>query len=272
MSEVKQVLCMKWGTMYGSEYVNNLYGMVARNICSPFTLTCLTDNSEGIRKEVHCLPLPRLDFEVPPGAPGKWPKQALWREDVYGLNGVYLFLDLDSVIVGAIDDYFDYGSPDDVIVARNWVKPWLRGAQTSVFRFMVGSHSYMYDDLAKNPSLCVRYQFEQNYVTNHIKGGVKFWPSQWTKHFRKHSLGIWPMRYIRSPRLPKGCRIITFPGSPKPSDAIAGRWNDKSLSRKPIDHIWWAFSQSTLREKYKQLKRFVLPCDWIKKTWNDNGM
>ena len=45
----KLVLCMKWGTVYGPEYVNILYAMVARNITGEFKVVCFTDNSAGIR-------------------------------------------------------------------------------------------------------------------------------------------------------------------------------------------------------------------------------
>jgi len=34
-----------------------------------------------------------------------------------------LFIDLDSVIVGPLDDYFSIGAPGDVYVARNWARP-----------------------------------------------------------------------------------------------------------------------------------------------------
>ena len=43
-ASVKQVICINWGTKYGPDYVNRLYGMVARNITPPFTFTCFTDN------------------------------------------------------------------------------------------------------------------------------------------------------------------------------------------------------------------------------------
>lgn len=267
MKEVKQILCMKWGAMYGPEYVNNLHGMVSRNLSHPFKLFCMTDNSDGIRSEVECLPLPQLGFKVPPEAPGKWPKQALWAKDLFGLEGVALFVDLDSVIVDSIDPYFEYGSPDDVITARNWVKPWVRGAQTSVFRFPIGAHSYMLEDLQKDPQLCVKYQFEQNYVTNHLRGGVKFWPGSWTKHFRRHCMGQWPMRYLRPPKLPRGCRIVTFPGSPNPPDAIAGRWSKKSEARPPWDHFKWAMSQPTAKLRRKVLHRYLQPCSWVEEHW-----
>ena len=77
-----------------------------------------------------------------------------WRELRY-------FLDLDSVIVDALDPYFEFGEEDDVITARNWVKPLARMAQTSVFRFKIGSHSYMLENLQRDPQLMVKYQFEQ---------------------------------------------------------------------------------------------------------------
>ena len=58
------------------------------------------------------------------------------------------------------------------------------------------------------------YQMEQNYVTHGIRGGVNYWPEPWTRHFRLHCLGPWPVRYLRAPKLPRGARIVTFPGRP----------------------------------------------------------
>ena len=49
------------------------------------------------------------------------------------LGGRCFVSGLDSVVVDSLDPYFEYGDPEEVITARNWVKPWLRMAQTSVF-------------------------------------------------------------------------------------------------------------------------------------------
>ena len=267
MKNRKQIICMKWGSMYGPEYVNNLYGMIERNLSYPFDLFCMTDSRKGIRNEVECLPLPELGFDVPPQAPGKWPKQALWAKDLFGLRGVVLFLDLDSVIVDDMDGYFEYGSDEDVITARNWIKPWVRGAQTSVFRYKIGSHSYLLDQLRENPKLCVTYQFEQNYVTQTVKGGVKFWPAGWTKHFRRHCMGPWPCRYLRAPCLPKGCKIVTFPGSPKPPDAIMGRWNAQAKNLSPTDHLKEVMVTKGSKERKKLLRRYVRSTKWVAQHW-----
>ena len=100
------VLCMKWGTKYGPEYVNRLYAMVRRHLRGEFQFVCLTDSSEGIRKEVRCLPIP--DLALPEGIPERgWKKLTTFEADLHGLRGVALFLDIDIVIVDDITPFFE---------------------------------------------------------------------------------------------------------------------------------------------------------------------
>ncbi|MFT4176365.1 MAG: hypothetical protein QM627_06880 [Luteolibacter sp.] len=256
---------MKWGTAYGPEDVNVFYGMVARNITGDFKVVCFTDDATGIRPEVTCLPLPPLGCEIPPDVPGKWPKVALWSRELYGLEGIALFIDLDSVIVGTLDDYFTFGDPNDVITARNWLNRLKKSAQTSVFRFPIGKHSYMLENLQADPAgISRKYQYEQNYVTANIRGGVKFWPEAWTRHFRVHCMGAWPLRYLRPPVLPKGTKIVTFPGLPGPADAMLGRWTEGSATRMPLEHLGHVWAKFRSGGKWrKELSRYVRKADWI---------
>lgn len=270
MTEARQILCIKWGSRYGPEYVNRIYGMVARNITPPFQVVCFTDDARGVRPEVKCLPLPDLGCPVPTNAPGKFRKVALWNADLFGLTGVGLFLDLDIVITGSLDDLFAFGHPDDVILARNWIRPLERLGQTSVFRFPIGKHSYMLDDFRKNPEgLAGKYQFEQRYVTSCIHGGVKFFPSAWIRHFRLNCLGPWPLRYLRPAVLPKGTRIVMFPGKPDPADAIAGRWSERGVHRPPGEHLRLLFSQDRPASFGHHLKRYLLPVPWVAEHWRE---
>lgn len=261
----RMILCMKWGTLYGADVVNRLYGMSRRHVTGELRFICFTDDSSGVRPEVECLPLPELGCEIPPDVPGKWPKQALWGRDLFGLEGVALYIDLDSVIVGSLDAYFEHGDPDAVYTARNWVQPLRRGAQTSIFRFRIGAHAYMLDDLRADPAgVSRRYQMEQNYVTRGIRGGVRYWPEAWTKHFRMHCMGPWPLRYVRSPRLPRGCRLVTFPGRPKPEDAALGRWGPTTWWRPPGAQLGYARAQRREGNGFlKHVKRYVRPTPWI---------
>jgi len=43
---------LKWGDKYSSEYVNRLYGSLVKHYHKPFTLTCYTDDYNGIHDEV----------------------------------------------------------------------------------------------------------------------------------------------------------------------------------------------------------------------------
>jgi hypothetical protein len=262
---------MKWGTMYGPEYVNIMHSMIRRNVTGDFTLICFTDDATGIKPEVKCLPIPLLECEIPPDVPGKWPKIALWGRDLGGLSGPALFIDLDSVIASNIDGYFTYGDPSDVIVARNWVRWFGKHGQTSVFRFPVGENAYMLEDLRANSvEISRKYRFEQNYVTAGVKGGVKFWPYGWTKHFGIHCMGIWPLRWLRPPVLPKGVKIVTFPGNPKPPDAILGQWHVGSPHTSRGEYLKWVWAQRKVTPKWrKYLRRYLMPSPWVKEFWRE---
>jgi hypothetical protein len=269
---MKQVVCVKWGQAYGPEYVNRLYAMVQRQLSAPFRLVCLTDERHGIRAEVECFDLPELGCPHPQRTMGKWRKQVLWGRDVPGLEGVALFIDLDSVIVGRLDDYFTHGDPGDVIVARNWARPLQRLGQTSVFRFPVGGNAHVLDDFRADPQgIADKYQFEQHYVTHAVTGGVKFWPESWTRHFRLHCLPPFPVRYFLPAKLPAGARIVTFPGGPNPDDVQVGRWN----RNVPAHRSRWAHLLATVHgaraddNRWRHLQRYVLPVPWISEHWRD---
>ena len=269
---IKQVVCVKWGSGYSADYVNRLYGMVQRTLSPPFRLVCLTDDRQGIRSEVECFDLPELGCPHPQRTMGKWRKQVLWGRDVPGLDGVALFIDLDSVIVGSLDDYFSIGEPGDVYVARNWARPLERLGQTSVFRFPVGGNAHVLDDFRANPqAIADKYQFEQHYVTAAVTGGVKFWPGPWTRHFRLHCLPKFPLRYFMRARLPADAHIVTFPGGPNPDDVMVGRWNKQA----PPHRTRWAHVLATFGpdrvdpSRWRHLQRYVLPVPWIEQYWRE---
>ena len=44
------VICLKWGTRYGPEYVNRLYSMVKRHTERDLRFICITDELERHRE------------------------------------------------------------------------------------------------------------------------------------------------------------------------------------------------------------------------------
>jgi hypothetical protein len=272
---MKQLVCVKWGSAYGPEYVNRLYGMVSRHLTPPFRLVCLTDDRNRIRAEVECFDLPELGVPHPQRTVGKWRKQVLWGATVPGLRTgePALFIDLDSVIVGSLDDYFGIGQPGDVYVARNWARPLEKLGQTSVFRFPVGGNAHILDDFRADPQgIADKYQFEQHYVTFAVTGGVKFWPEAWTRHFRLHCMPPFPLCYFMTARLPQGARIVTFPGGPNPDDVMVGRWNGLSAPHPSRwQHLRATFGNGPRvdAKRLRHLRRYVLPVPWIAQAWRE---
>jgi hypothetical protein len=133
----RHVICMKWGTKYGPEYVNRLYAMVRRHLSGDFRFVCLTDDSTGIRSEVQCLPIPPLD--LPAGIPERgWTKLATFSADLHGLRGTALFLDVDVVITGSLDDFFT--QPGEFLIIHDYKRPWRITGNSSVYRFELGAH------------------------------------------------------------------------------------------------------------------------------------
>lgn len=264
-SETKLVLCIKWGPAYGAEYVNRLQHMCQRHISTPFQVVCFTDQPEGIEPPIQTFPLPELGCAPPVGTPGKWRKLGLWNASLFGLQGTALFIDLDSIIVGSLDPYFSHGNTDDVILERNWARPFSRLGQTSVFRFRIGSHPEILSRFQNNPqAIADRFRFEQHFVTDCLGSQIKFWPSGWTRHFRLHCLGPDPLRFIRPAQLPPGSRIITFPGGPNPSEARAGRWRPDSPSYQGRR----AHLRTIIKtQDWKKLRHFLMPVTWIDEHW-----
>ncbi|MFA5582213.1 MAG: glycosyl transferase [Paracoccaceae bacterium] len=266
---IKQIICINWGTKYGPRFINRLYAMVARNITPPFTFTCFTDNTDGIRPEVACEPLPPLDVAMPTNTKGIWPKARLWGHELGSLRGPVLFLDLDLVITGSLDDFFSYGDPDAVILARNAALPFERVGQTSVFRFPVGKLAPLLDMFRTDPQgIADRYRFEQRFVSRNAPGGFDLFPRRWVRHFRYQCLPAFPLNYLWPARLPRDARIVIFPGGVLPEHAIAGGWRG-GVGLNARAHIARLRSPVGRETAFRHLRHFMRPVPWVARHWRE---
>ncbi len=242
---VKQLICINWGTKYGAPFINRLYAMAARNITPPFTFTCFTDNRQGLHPEILCEDLPPLDIgKMPEKTPGIWNKSRLWGAKLGNLSGPVLFLDLDIVIVGSLDDFFEVGEPDDVILARNQTTPFERLGQTSLFRFPVGKLVPLQEKFLADPQgVANEYRFEQRFVTRNAPGGVKLFPRRWVLHFRQDCHWPLPPELLLRAAPADRCARGAFPSQPA---AAACDRRTIWLSR-PRGHAAWAYPAPVFR-------------------------
>ena len=244
---LQTIICMKWGSRYGPEFVNKLYKAIQRNTKRKTRLYCFTDNVIGINKEVICKPLPKIDL---PDAISltPWRKLSVWQYPLEDLKGDVLFLDLDLVITGSLDTFFDF-KPGKYCVIENWTQLGKNIGNTSCFRFPVGKYNYIFEKFQENQKeIWRKYRIEQIFLSTEIKNQV-FWPSEWCKSFKHNLLPKWPLRIWQSAKLPKQTSIVAFTGKPDPDDVINGKWPIKS--------------SQIYKKLYKQLKT----PQWVLDNW-----
>ncbi len=239
------VICMKWGKRYGADYVNRLHSMVQRHTTRPTRLVCYTDDAESITSAVETYPLPHIEL------PEKrrwfpWRKISLWQKELEGISGEVLYLDLDVVVTGGLDDFFDY-MPGHYCVARNWTQPSEKIGNTSVYRFQVGAHTYLYDRIMNDcEDVMARHSNSQTFISREIND-MNFWPDAWCMSFKHSLIPAWPLNLFVTPSLPPNTKVVAFTGKPDPDEAIEGRW--------PREHWYHLF--------YKHVR----PTPWVAEHW-----
>ena len=218
--------------------------MVSRNMDTKFRFVCFTENSIGIRPEVEIQALPEL--ELPPGLPERgWRKLTVFKKNFGGLSGTTLFLDLDVVIVGNLNVFFN--QTGDFLIAHDKKNSNNREGNSSVFRFVIGKYPQILDYFEKNSEQVKReVRHEQAYLSREIDklGKLAFWPDDWVPSFKYQCCPSWLKSWFIAPSIPRGARVILFHGLPNPPEAISGH------SGK-----WY---------------RHIKPSPWIKDYWINN--
>ena len=184
-----QIFTFKWGTKYGPEYVNRLYGSLLRHVNVPFDFTCITDDTFDIHPDIST-----LEYSTFASKFNSYPKDRLFtREKLELFNYSHaehnILLDLDILIHSDITDIVSsyHEKPTFVFNANGGVSEIKFGygqmTSTLVNSSFVGwsgdcgqeIYDYTMQNLEKvmfTYSSLDRYLFYQH----HRKGNLKFWP------------------------------------------------------------------------------------------------
>lgn len=238
---MQTVICIRWGTEYGADYVNRLYRAVMRNVTRPTRFVAFTDPIDGLDPGIDARPIPEI--RLPAGLkPGPWRKLALWAADLGGLEGEVLFLDLDILVTGPLDPLFEH-EPGRLCLVRNWTQGRKDGiGNSSVMRFRAGSAPHLVKNFeADAVAMSHRFDNEQIYVTKESGLPLSFWPPDWCPSFKHDLLARWPFYLFRPPSLPGDARIVVFTGHPRPDEALRGEWPARWYKKfyKAIPPVAW---------------------------------
>lgn len=216
------VLCLKHGDKYSSQYVNTLYSMVKRNLTIPFTFACLTDNRQGIDKDILCLDLPK-------DLTGWWCKPYMYSNEL-PLNGTILYMDLDVVISGNLNKLFDY-EPGKWCVIRDFTRamqPNWQKYNSSVIRFEKGQLDFVWQEFIQNPKSVMRRHFgDQDWLWEKANGMAQYFPDKWIQSWkwevRKDKTfepggvkGSRKLKTIENVKPRVECCVTVFHGDPNP--------------------------------------------------------
>lgn len=179
------VVCVKWGDLYGPEYVNVLHDMVRRNLRYDHRFICYTDDPTGVHCETR---------ELPRGFKTWWNKLPLFRAGEF--KGRVLYLDLDVCITGDLEPIVDRkGIIDD------WNIP---GYNASVMSWDAGEHTDLWDKFTDD--VPQRLRSDQDWM-NEI-GGWDILPDGLCVSYRKDA----------AREVPEGASVVCFHGEPKPHE------------------------------------------------------
>lgn len=193
------------GDKYPDEAVRVVKRMVAANLSQPHNFVCLSDRQI---EDVHCL-IPREIW------PGWWSKLLLFRHAA----GANLYLDLDVVVTGPLDDLVS----TRLSMPANWAQSGHGGCQSSV---MAWTNRY--------PDLCD--QFDPSKLEPPVNGNCGAYEGLWgDQEYITRELGtpggalidampgIYSYKYHCRQGLPADARVVCFHGRPKPHE-VSDPW------------------------------------------------
>lgn len=223
------VICMKWGTLFPAEYVNVLYNACRANISGDFRFVCLTNETDHLLPAIEAYPIPLFGLDEWHYYDGAWPKMGIFLKDLYQLQGRALYLDLDTVVCGNIDEMFKV---DGQLVALDF-QPWKNQpggprAMGAILAFDLGSLDFLVERLrSQRDTMIKKYLNDQNYLQGEVPG-IRYFPSEWIVSFKHHLRQPLIIDRFRGPKEPQApVKIVAFHGRPRPIDLIRppkGNW------------------------------------------------
>lgn len=242
------IVCLNAGNYQGrgSDYVTILHDMVTRNLPDGFAgkFVCFTDDdAASYPASIDVRPLPN------PELTGWWHKLSLFRDGLFPDGDRIVYLDLDTLIVGPLDEIVAYDGAFAIL--RDFYRP--DGLQSSVMAWQANTmfpiwEAWIGDGMAELPG------GDQAVIEKALYGAPALWQDMFPDEFvsfKQHAvLGI-----------PIGAKVCVFHGEPRPHE-ITKDWVPKvwrvgggtsaemvTVANVSEDQIKWQIRSALLRDK-----------------------
>ena len=209
--------CVCYGKKYGIDYVQNLYNMVQRNTTIDHKFYIFTDNENmpiQNNGNIEIRRFPIVDLT------GWWNKMQLFHPGV--LEGDTLYMDLDVVITGNIDCFFNY-EPEADFVGMNDFNPDTKIFNSSVMKFKPEAmKDKLWQPFISNRINWLKLAGDQNVISDMILkyDTTKRFPDAWTQSYKwydrsgtRYHKGKWTFEH-------NGESLVSvFHGQPNPHES-----------------------------------------------------
>jgi hypothetical protein len=194
------VVCIKAGTKYPVEYANKLFRGVRRYGWTG-AFYCLTDDPTGLEPDIH-------PVELSPYCEGWWHKIYLFSWD-HAIAARLLYMDIDMVVTGSLQDFFDYEG--DFATASRFNRP--KEINTTIMSIPTGYGREIWLKFLRHRGMVMRWfggdsRFLESVHGPKTRRWQEMFPGQLVS-YKKHVMGH---------SLPEGTRLVSFHGKPDPED------------------------------------------------------
>lgn len=233
----------------GTDYVNNLFYMVSRNLSSNVKTNfyCLTDNPSGLDERIKTLHLPS-------NLSGWWGKLYLFKSGLFKENDRIIYLDLDTLVVSNIDDIVAYDG--DFAILRDFLIPSQEAPGIMMWRAGVGYP--IWDEWVSQG--CPTNPMGDLWWFNKIKGKMDtvdilqdIYPNDFVSY--KLSATLAP---------PIGCSFVCFHGIPRPHEVegwVENVWKKDGFTTSEMEVENNISHEKIVRNIYSSSIRDL---DWLK--------
>jgi hypothetical protein len=221
MDKTMITICCQWdgGDYYPLDYVNKLYNMVERNTTFLFEFLLYA----GVLAEENPGRLRGLNGNIRvewSGLPFWWGGMKFWMQDPPGVKTPkLLYLDLDIVITGCIDELILY--PSDHACMKDYPAGICpagheRDVNTSVVLLKTGSRPEVWENYVR-AGMPIWNVLEGPDGDRPLPLGAQTLINHWSKFdlFPENWVCSYKLHLVHEKGLPDDCRIVVFHGLPK---------------------------------------------------------
>lgn len=214
------VISLKWGNKYGSEYVNRLYAAIKRQTTIDFKFWCFTDTNDGIRPEINVEYL-KYSTELD----SWWNKLNLFSQDLpIPLGERIFYIDLDTLITNNIDDLLSI-DPCKIIVLKDFYYGIAKTAgkvASGLMSWKHGNYDFIWQEFKKDPESAmrsVRPHGDQAWVERCVINSCEYWQDLFPQKIVSFKISC-------NRGLPNNASVVCYHGKPSIPESITNYTND----------------------------------------------